>query len=240
MKNLLHFIIENYKTILFFLGIGILTVVVLILFFSNSNIEFKSFQIIPDSKSGKPKYFIQISSFAKNEFVVGQPVKIVARLMFPTKNDYDEFMTRNTIGAEEIHFLNGNTPLSQTESIIIKTGKKEGKLVIIISGASPLNEKKLYLNENILLSETEIPLIDDLKATFISDKYLIGETSVLFHQAGNYELYTFSNGKKAHITNITISPRSIGAEFRRNKTNILLTVIGIILAFISLFLKIKS
>lgn len=224
-------------------GISSLGIIVLVgiyyLFFSDKTIEHHAYEVISDSGDLKPKYYIHISSSTKNEFVVGQKIHINAHLLFTNDEAYKEFIeTSPDINGESINFITGMVSPFKKESVFFETNNKSlGKLVIIISDASSLVGDNWFLSPVILMSQTDDLLRKELKTDFVSNSHLKGEADLVFHNAGVHDIYTFSNGKKLPISTINISPRTVGHEFKRHKWAFFIALIGLGLAFLSLFIK---
>ena len=184
-----------------------------------------------------PDFYIFVSSTTENEFIVGQPIHIESYILFTDDQSYSDFKNNTVeIGGEKINLIMGS--VSPFETIFFTTNAQSyGKLLLIISDASPVDNSNWFTSSVILLSESNEPLREELKSAYTSDKYLKGETDVIFHQSGIHEIYTFSDGKKVHISTINISPRTIGYELKSNNWTILFALFGIGLAFLSLLKK---
>lgn len=242
IMNLLSSLILNIRTN-FYRYLGLLGVLILILsgihylFFSDTIIEHHDYASFPDPVTKTPNYYIFVSSTTENEFIVGQPIHIESYIVFADDQSYNNFK-KNTpeIGGEKINLIMEN--YFPFETIFFTTNDQTyGKLILIISDASRIDDTNWFMDSVILISESNEPLGKELKSAFISEKYLKGETDVIFHQSGVHEIYTFSNGTKVPISTINISPRTIGYELKSNKETMLFALIGIGLAFLSLLKK---
>lgn len=227
----------------FYRYVGFLGVIILIssgtlyLFYSDTEIEYHDYTPFLDPVSTTPDFYIFVSSTTENEFIVGQPIHIESYILFKDDQRYNDF-EKNTkkIGGEKINLIVKS--VSPFETIFFTTNAQSyGKLLLIISDASPVDNANWFTSSVILISESNEPLREELKSPYISDKYLKGETDVIFHQPGIHEIYTFSNGTKVPISTINISPRTVGYELKSNKWTILVALIGIGLAFLSLLKK---
>lgn len=242
IMNLLSPLILNIIKIFYryvgFFGVFLLIVSgIYYLFYSDTEIEYHDYAQFPNPVTKTPGYFIFISSTTENEFIVGQPIHIESYILFADDQRYNDFENNTVeIGGEKINLIMEN--VSPFETIIFTTNaQSHGKILLIISDASPVDNINWFTSSVILISESNEPLTEELKSAYISEKYLKGETDVIFHQPGIHEIYTFSNGTKVPISTINISPRTVGYELKSNKWTILFTLIGIGLAFLSLLKK---
>lgn len=227
----------------FYKKVGFLGVLIVIfsgtyyLFCTDTEIEYHNYATFPDPVTMIPDYYIFVSAVTENEFIVGQPIHIESYILFADDESYNDFQ-KNTvqIGGEKINLIIGS--VSPYETIFFTTNAQSyGKLLLIISDASPVDDTNWFTSSVILISESNEPLREELKSVYISDKYLKGETDIIFHQSGVHEIYTFSNGTKIPISEITISPRTIEYELKNNKETMFIALIGLGLAFFSLFKK---
>ena len=207
------------------------------LFLTDTETEYHDRATFPNPVTNTPSYYIFVSSVTKNEFIVGQTIHIEAYILFTDNQSYNYFEKNIVeIGGEKINLIMGSVP--PFETIFFTTDAQSyGKLLLIVSDASPVADTNWFTSPVILISETNEPLREELKSTYITDKYLKGETDVIFHQSGIHEIYTFSNGIKVPISKITISPRTVGYELKSNKWTVIFALIGIVLAFLSIFKK---
>ena len=191
--------------------VGLLGILLLIcsvfyyLFYTDTEIQFYDYVTFNDPVTNTPNFHFFVSLATENEFIVGQPIHIESFILFTDNQSYDEFK-------------------NSSETVLL-----------FISGASPAEDGNNWFESSVIkFSETNDPLREELKVPFIVDKYLKGTTDVIFHQSGSHQIFTLSNGTKIPISQINISPRTVGYELKNNKIAILLALFGILLSFIGL------
>ena len=229
----------------FYRAMGVLGVLILILsgtyylFYTDNEIEYHDYTAFPDPVTMTPDFYIFVSYTTENEFIVGQPIHIESYIVFTDDQSYNDFENNTVeIGGEKINLIMGS--VSPFETVFFTTNAQSyGKLLLIISDASPVDNINWFTSSVILISESNEPLREELKSAYTSEKYLKGETDIIFHQPGIHEIYTFSDGKKVPISTINISPRTVGYELKSNNGTLLFALFGIVLAFLSL-LKINE
>ena len=176
------------------------------LFFTDNVVQYTEYVAFPDqTHNNTPAYWVFLSYTTKNEFIVGQPIHIESYILFTDEQSYKDF------------------------------NPKKKEVDLYIPSASPTkNDASWFEGSMIKISETTDPLKKELQVPFVIEKHLKGTTYVIFRQSGTNEIFTLSstNGTKIPISNINISPRTVGYELKNNKLNILFALIGIVFSLL--------
>lgn len=184
------------------------------LFFTDNEVHYIDKAISTDKTlNNTPSVFYVLSYTANNEFTVGQTVYIEAYILFINEQAYNKYKQHT-----------------------------DEKVKLFITGTAPSDSRANWFEDYIIeISDTDEPLRKELQAPYIFDKYLKGMNEVVFQESGTHEIYTLNTtGNKFPLSNINISPRTINYEIKNNKYTIFLSLIGIIISFLSIIIRVPQ